>query len=310
MKILVTCPPMLGQIDRFLPIFSQYHNLEVTQAKVTQTLSEEELIDLLPGHAGWIVGDDPVTRQVLENGLKGGLKAVIKWGIGTDNIDFEAVEEFNLKFSNTPGMFGEEVADVAIGYIVGLSRQLFFIDREVRKGSWPKPAGNSLKDKNIAVIGGGDIGYQIVKRVNALGMHTHVYDPNLNDAKNSDFELLQWPEKLGEMDFIVFACSLNDGTYHLFNTEAVKLVKQGVRLINVSRGSVVEERALLNGLESGVIQSAALDVMEIEPLSLSSNLLKYDQCVFGSHNSSNTIEGVIRASEQSINLLFKYLDVE
>ena len=310
MKILVTCPPMLGQFDRFLPIFSKHPKLEVTQAQVTQTLTEEELMDILPGHAGWIVGDDPVTRQVLKQGLDGGLKAVIKWGIGTDNIDFQAIDEFSLKFSNTPGMFGEEVADVATGYIIGLSRELFFIDREVRKGNWPKPAGNSLKGKNIAIVGGGDIGYQIVWRVNALGMRAHVFDPNIDSAKKADFELLQWPEKLGEMDFIVFACSLNDSTYHLFNKDALKLLKRGVRLVNVSRGSVVEEAALLEGLECGLIQSAALDVMEIEPLPRSSKLLEYDKCIFGSHNSSNTIEGVIRASEQSINLLFEYLNIE
>lgn len=310
MKILVTCPPMLGQIESFRSHFERYENIQLTTPAVTQTLSEQELLEIVPGHAGWIVGDDPVTERVLEESVAKGLKAVIRWGIGTDNIDFDAIQKYKIKFSNTPNMFGSEVADVAIGYLIGLSRELFLIDREVRKGVWPKPAGNSLSGKAIAVVGGGDIGSQIIKRVAAMNMLPFLYDPFVKQGKTNQCEVLTWPVKLDDMDFIVFACSLTDSSYHMFNDNTLDLIKSGVRIVNVSRGGVVEEVSLIKGLETGKIKSVALDVMEEEPLKQNSKLLDYESCVFGSHNSSNTVEGVVRASEESISLLLQYLGFE
>ena len=89
MKILVTCPPMLRMIDSFRPLFAQ-HGATITTPDVVQTLSVEELKQLVPQHDGWIIGDDPATREVFEAGKAGRLKAAVKWGIGVDNVDFAA----------------------------------------------------------------------------------------------------------------------------------------------------------------------------------------------------------------------------
>ena len=136
-NILITCPPMLGMKEQFI---NRLNNLDVqvTCPEVKQTLSESELIKITPNFDGWIVGDDPVTRDVLLAATSGKLKAVVKWGIGTDNIDFSALEEFNVPVENTPGVFGDEVADIAIGYMIGLARETFQIDREVRIGPMAK----------------------------------------------------------------------------------------------------------------------------------------------------------------------------
>ena len=124
---------MLGQVELFKPIF-EAHGLELICPDFVQTLSEEELCTLLPEMDGWIIGDDPATFKVLEAGKQGQLKAVVKWGVGVDNVDFDACKQLGLPVSNTPGMFGEEVADVALSYIIGLARQTFLIDRGVRVG--------------------------------------------------------------------------------------------------------------------------------------------------------------------------------
>ena len=157
MRILVTCPPMLGMIDSFNPLFEKY-GVEVTAPKVIQTLSVEELKDLVPQHDGWIIGDDPATREVFQAGRLGRLKAAVKWGIGIDNVDFSACKDLAIPIINTPDMFGSEVADIAMGYVIALARETFQIDRYIRDGHWPKPRGISLMGKTVALLGYGDVG--------------------------------------------------------------------------------------------------------------------------------------------------------
>jgi D-3-phosphoglycerate dehydrogenase len=306
MKILVSCPPMLGMLDEFLP-FAATMGLTLVPAKVTQTLSEEDLMAQLPHYDGWIIGDDPATRRVFEAGKSGKLKAAVKWGIGTDNVDFDACKELNIPVINTPLMFGKEVADVALGYIIGLARQLFFIDREVRLNhAWPKPAGTSLAGKKIAVVGLGDIGSNLVKRLIACDMVVTGYDPSsITFAEN--ILRRSWPEDIEYQDFIVFTCSLNDATFHMLNSRALSLCKDGIFIINVARGPLIDESALINALKSGKVKAAALDVFEEEPLPQNSKLKDMPSCIFGTHNGSNTKEAVIRASHIAIERMHKFL---
>jgi D-3-phosphoglycerate dehydrogenase len=148
MKILVTCPPMLGMIDSFRHIFEE-KGIELSAPNVVQTLSVEELKEIVPQHDGWIIGDDPATREVFEAGKAGNLKAAVKWGIGVDNVDFDACKDLNIPIINTPDMFGREVADIAMGYVIALARETFEIDRAVRDGKWIKPRGISLSGKKL-----------------------------------------------------------------------------------------------------------------------------------------------------------------
>lgn len=308
-KVLITCPPMLRQIDQFRERFSNL-NIEITTPNIVQTLSVEELVDIIPQHDGWIIGDDPATSKVFEAGKAGKLKAAVKWGIGVDNVDFSACERLRIPITNTPGMFGAEVADLAMCYILGLARDAFFIDREVRSGKWPKPAGISLEGKTIGIVGLGDIGKNIAKRANAHELNILGWDPYAHSLPDYIEIQNNWPSGIEKCDFVVFACALTDTTQYLFNESILKNLKHGVRVINVSRGPLIEEAALLKGLSSGVINSAALDVFENEPLKLAHPILEYGRCILGSHNASNTIDAVIRASDEAINLLHGMLKKE
>src|SRR3546814_4139253 len=126
------------------------------------------MVDLLPQYEGWIIGDDPATRRVVEAGKAGRLKAAVKWGIGVDNVDFAACKDLDIPTVNTPHMFGREVAAVAVGYVIGLARQLPNIDRGIRELEWPKPAGMILAGKRVALVGFGDIGRLTATRLAAL----------------------------------------------------------------------------------------------------------------------------------------------
>ena len=308
-KVLITCPPMLMQIDQFRARFEEL-DMHITTPDVVQTLTVEELKDIVPQHDGWIIGDDPATFEVFQAGKAGHLKAAVKWGIGVDNVDFAACDNFGIPIINTPGMFGAEVADLAICYVLGLARDAFFIDREVRSGNWPKPTGISLRDKTIGIVGLGDIGRSIAKRANAHDLSIIGWDPYA-DLLMEYIELQNnWPIGIERCDFIVFACALTNKTHHIFNQDIIGKLKPGVRVVNVSRGPLIDEIALLKGLNNGVITSAALDVFEDEPIKKNHPMLAHDRCIFGSHNASNTIDAVIRASDEAINLLHGMLNKE
>lgn len=309
MKVLVTCPPMLGCIDAFRPIFADA-GVELLAPNVTQTMSEDELSAILPGCEGWIIGDDPATRRVLEAGKAGRLKAVVKWGVGVDNVDFAAARDLGIPAVNTPGVFGREVADIAMNYVGGLARHTFFIDRSIRtENGWPKPAGISLAGRTVALVGHGDIGSNTAKRLLAADMKVNVYDPAFKPADNPALTGRTWPEGLEDADFLVFTCPLVPATFHMFSAEIVPLLKPGVRVVNVGRGPVIDEAALIAAQEQGIVHSVALDVFEIEPLPADSPLRAHPYNIFGSHNASNTVDAVMRVSHQAIGLLFASLGV-
>lgn len=306
-RLLITCPPMLGDKERFLP---RLHELgfDVHCSGAAQTLSEDELIELVPDFDAWIIGDDPATERVLSAGAEGRLKAAVKWGVGVDNVDQDACRALGIAFANTPNMFGAEVADLALHYVIGLARQTFLIDRGVRSGEWPKPRGISLGGKTAGVVGYGAIGKATCARLLACGIDVLAYDPALQAGDVAQgVGLRSWPDGIGDCDFVVLTCALTQTNRHMLGADVLGRCRHGVRIVNVARGALVDEEALVDGLRSGKVHSAALDVFEEEPLPVTSPLREHPGCILGSHNASNTEEGVVRASERAIELVRQFL---
>lgn len=301
---------MLGLFNEFVEPAKKL-GLELVAATTTQVLSEEELKVQLPAYDGWIIGDDPATRQVFITAQQGNLKAAVKWGIGIDNVDFQACKDLGIPIINTPNMFGGEVADVAIGFLLGLARQTYFIDREIRQNNgWPKPAGISVAGKKVGVVGFGDIGKSTVRRLSGFEVNVTVYDPDVEGCQGFNFvKRKAFPDGLAELDFLIFTCALNIHNRHMLNTETLEKMKQGVQIINVARGPLIDEQALVSSLQRGHIYAVALDVFEEEPLPKESPLRDMPQCIFGSHNGSNTVEGVRRASYAALDKLAGFLQL-
>lgn len=299
---------MLGLFDEFVEPARQL-GLDIIPAKTTQVLSEEELIALLPEYDGWIIGDDPATKSVFAAAKDGRLTAAVKWGIGVDNVDFAACKELDIPITNTPNMFGGEVADVAIGFMLGLARQTFYIDREIRNNvGWPKPAGMSVSGKKVGIVGFGDIGFNTAKRLMGFDVEVIAFDPVIEGNRGLDYvSRKSWPEGLEELDFLIFTCALTKDNKHMLNRQTIQMLKPGCRIINVARGPLIDEVALIEALQNGHIAAAALDVFEVEPLPKKSPLREMPQCIFGSHNGSNTVEGVKRASFSALEKLAGFL---
>ena len=311
MKVLVTCPPMLKAIDELRYLFEE-KGIELITPNVVQVLTEEELIEILPGVDAWIIGDDPATERVFTAGKNGKLRAAVKWGVGVDNVDFAACEKLGIPIQNTPRMFGNEVADMAMAYFTGLARDSYRVDREVRQGNWIKPPGMSTTEKTVALIGLGDIGLATARRLKGFDVKINAYDPftSLNAENAGVDQILEFPEGLGEADFVIITCALTPSSHHLINEKSIELMKDGVKIINVSRGGLIDEPALIAALKSGKVSAAGLDVFEVEPLPKDSELRQFEQCIFGTHNGSNTKEAVIRASHRAIDILFGFLGLK
>ncbi len=300
---------MLGALTLLGDVINSYR-FTITAPRVIQTLSTTELFSYLSDQDGWIVGDDMVNFEVLNFAKSNGLKSLIKWGVGVDNIDIDACKKLGIKFSHTPRMFGDEVADVALGYVIALARRTFEIDRLVRNGDWPKFQGISLRGKVAAIIGYGDIGSSIGERLRSIGMGIIAYDPNVNHTEYEGVEFHQWPNYIESADYIVVSCSLNAYTTHLLNNDIFNRVKKGVKIVNISRGGVIDQAHLEMALYEGIVSSAALEVFEQEPPDINSDLLKNDKCIFGSHNASNTLEAVLKTSKLALDDMAKSLNIE
>ena len=180
----------------------------------------------------------------------------------------------------------------------------------VRAGGWPKPRGISLAGKTVALIGFGDIGRNTAKRLLAAGMKVVAYDPYAKPVDElAAVEISPWPVRLEEADFIVITCALTPSSRRIINAETLAKAKQGVRVVNVGRGPIIDEQALISALQADKVYSAALDVFEDEPLPMDSPLRSHPRCVFGSHNASNTADAVVRTSEIAIDKLMEFLGI-
>lgn len=276
---------------------------------VVQRLDEAELIELVPEVDGIVAGDDELTRTVMEHAPK--LRVISKWGIGVDAIDLEAARDLGILVTNTPGMFGEEVADVALGYLLMLARQLHVIDREVRAGRWSKPAGTSLAGRTLGVVGLGDIGIAVARRGLAIGMRVLGVDVDPTRASAAielGVDVTDLSTLLGTADVVSLNSPLTPHTRHMLDAAALASMRRGVWIINTARGGLIDEAALITALEAGQVGAAALDVFEVEPLPADSPLRRFDQVILGSHNASHTVDAGRRTSERAIDNLIHGLD--
>lgn len=308
-RVLITCPPMLKTLDSCQERFAA-ENWQVTAPEVTQQLSEAELCEMIGEFDGVIAGDDLFTAKVLETGRKGKLKALAKWGIGVDAIDLNAAKSLGILTSNTPNVFGEEVADVAVGYTILLARQLHRIDAAVRQGEWLKIRGTSLQGKTAGIIGVGSIGGALANRFKSMGMALLGYDiqPVRSDVcLETGLRQVELSALLQQSDVVVLACVLTPENRHMIDTRAFEALKPGAFVVNVARGPLIQEEALIAALRRGQVAGAALDVFESEPLSTDSPLCRMPQVILGSHNGSNTEEAVLRVNQLAIDNLARDL---
>jgi lactate dehydrogenase-like 2-hydroxyacid dehydrogenase len=220
------------------------------------------------------------------------LEVISVFGVGVDNIDLAAAPERNIPVTNTPGVLTDEVADLAIGLMLASARQIMFADRYVRDGSWRSkgliPLGRGVGGKTMGVVGLGGIGRAIADRAAAFRMRVIYHGPRRKPDAPYEY-VADLVELARQSDVLMVACKGGPETQHLISASVIDALGRDGTLINVARGSVVDEPALIKALAEGRLGHAALDVFATEP-DVSPELLELPNVIVQPHHGSATIE--------------------
>jgi D-3-phosphoglycerate dehydrogenase len=213
-------------------------------------------------------GRTKLSRELIEKADK--CKIIARVGVGLDNIDEEAAKEKNIRVINAVEGATTAVAELVIGLMLSMAREITRADREIRNGNWIKKElmGSELKGKYLGIIGLGNIGKRLGRLARALNMNIIGYDViPIDDEFSKEVGLMKADlgTLLSSADYVSLHVPLLDSTHHMINAEKLKLMKNTARIINTSRGGVIDEEALYNSLKEGNIAGAALDVFEVEP---------------------------------------------
>ncbi|CAI0557612.1 unnamed protein product [Linum tenue] len=219
-----------------------------------------------------------VSREVFESS-GGRLKVVGRAGVGIDNVDLAAATEHGCLVVNAPTANTVAAAEHGIALLAAMARNVAQADASVKAGKWlrNKYVGVSLVGKTLAVMGFGKVGTELARRAKGLGMHVIAHDPYApaDRARAIGVELVTFDEAIATADFISLHMPLTPTTSKMLNDETFGKMKKGVRIVNVARGGVIDEEALVRALDSGIVAQAALDVFTKEPPSPESKLKPY-----------------------------------
>lgn len=275
----------------------------------------EKLIEDIKKFDGILVrSGTKVTKDVVENGSKGNLKVIGRAGIGVDNIDIKTAGENKIPVVNSPTGATASVAELAIGNMIALSRNISIADKTMKNGEWAKKKlkGNELNEKTLGLIGTGNIGTYTAKLAQAFNMKVIGYDPFVSkeDMAKENIEKVEKLDKIMEKsDYISLHIPHNPKTHHIVNKEMLSKMKPTAYLINCARGGTVDEKALYNALKEREIAGASLDVYETEPPE-KSPLFELDNVILTPHLGASTKEGQIRAGTVCAKQIIKVLKGE
>ncbi len=289
---------------------AQLKAAEDVEFDVITGLTPETLAQHIAGYDGLIVRSSvKVTAQVLEAADQ--LKVVGRAGVGVDNIDLEAASMGGVIVMNTPGANTIATAEHTMAMLLALCRHVPQAYTSLRNGKWNRKQfiGRQLYRKTIGIIGMGRIGARVALRCQAFGMEILAYDPYLSHdiARELKVKLIDLGELLSRSDFIALHAALTPATEKIINADSIARMKDGVRIINIARGGLIDETALIEGLQSGKIAGAALDVFEQEPLPPDSPFLTMDNVVITPHIAASTQEAQHDVSSQIISQMLDAL---
>ena len=286
-KVLVT-PTSFAKHDPRLREALESVVGEVVYNPTGRPLTSAELCDLLPGCDGYIAGLDVIDRAALDSCDR--LKVIARYGVGVEKVDLEAARAKGIHVTNTPGANSISVAELTIGLIISLARQIPTAVEKTRAGEWPRLSGMALEGKTAGLLGLGSIGKQVARRLLAFDCNVIAYDPvpNVEFALVHRIELLPQAEVVDRADFLSLHLPVLPETQGLVDAAFLAQMKPGSFLVNTSRGELIDEVALLEALESGHLSGAALDCFSLEPPGAANPLLKLPQVIVTPHMGAHT----------------------
>jgi len=215
-------------------------------------------------------------------------------GVGFESVDIPAATKRKIAVTTTPGAGAETVSEFAFTLMAAMSRKIFQNDRMVRSGGWTTVTGMSFYRKTLGIVGLGLIGIQLARWAQGFGMRVIAYDPveDLAYAEANNITYVSLDELLKTCDYMSLHLPLMESTRNLIGERELSMMKPTAQIVNSARGGIIDETALYNALKNGVIDAAALDVFEKEPISPENPLLTLDNVIFSPHIAGSTYEGL------------------
>lgn len=237
-------------------------------------------------------------------------RIIARYGVGTDNIDVAAASHRRIPVTNVPDYCVHEVSDHALALMLALARKVVFLDRLVQAGDWgfagqtPIPR---LSGKTLGLLAYGRIARAVAHKARAFGMRALAYDPYAPPDPEAGVSFVSLDRLLAESDFLSVHSPLTPATHHLIGATELARMKATACIINTARGGIIDEAALAEALNAGIIAGAALDVLETEPIQRDNPLLRARNCILTPHaafySEESTVELQAKASLQVIKAL-------
>ncbi len=274
-------------------------------------LKPDQLLKELEGAQALLVrSETKVTADVIAAAKD--LRFVGRAGSGVDNIDLKAASQSGIVVANVPGGNTISACEQALALMFALARNTPAADASMKAGKWERPKfmGTEITGKTLGVLGLGRIGKELALRAQGLQMKVVAFDPVADESwcRRAGIALVSVDEILAQADFISLHVPLNDKTKNLINKDSLAKAKKGIRIINCSRGGIVNEADLVEALKSGQVKSAALDVFEKEPLPADSFLRQAPNLILTPHLGASTEEAQVKVAEELAIGLVEFFD--
>ncbi|KML41269.1 C-terminal binding protein [Cytobacillus firmus] len=255
----------------------------------------------------------PISRRVIES-LENA-KVISRYGVGVNTIDLDAATEKGITVANVPDYGMEEVSNHALALLLSWARKVTLLNNEVKKGNWDFKACvpiHRFNSQTVGVLGFGRIPRRFIEKVKPLGFKLAAYDPfvSAEDMASAGVKKMELDEIIREADYLSVHVPLIKDTFHLLNADRFSQMKKNAVIINTARGPIIDEKALIEALEKGIIAGAALDVAEEEPISIDSPLLHMDNVIITPHSAWYSEEAMVELRQKAAKNIVQVLKGE
>ena len=282
MKVAIVGTYPAGTFEKFKNYFSEKPEIEVVE------VDTQEKFDALTEADAIVLRILKMPKEVVAR-IKG-LKMIMRWGAGFDSVDIEEAGKHGIYVCNTPGANAYAVAELTVALMLAVGRKLICHDRAIHQGEWSKNTflnlTRTLNNKVVGIIGGGNIGRQVASRVQAFGSTVQYYDPfrlpeEMEEKLHMKYVGLE--ELIRTSDVITLHVPLMASTRHMIGEKEIEKMKDGAILINVARGGLMDDGAVVNAVNSGKLSGAGIDCVEEEPAKLGSPILENPNIIVTPH---------------------------
>jgi len=307
MKVFVSTHPFSSTSPEPMKLLKE-NGFDVRLNPLNHKITSEELAKEIKDAHILIAGTEKITKEVFENAPN--LKLISRVGIGLDGVDFELCKKYGVRVTYTPDAPTMAVAELCVGMIIDLARQITTTDKNLRHGIWKRYMGTLLYGKTIGIFGMGRIGKSLLHLLSSFNVKFLVHDihPDIAFGRLYNVNFVTKEKVLKNSDIVSINIPLKKDTLNYITSNELSMMQPHALLINTARGGIVNENDLYNALKNQQIAGAAIDVFEEEPYS--GNLLELDNCLLTCHMGASTVESRTDMEIQAVKEAIRFKNSE